>query len=77
MTELIKNYIKSCKLVEKRISELTDLRSSLLKNGNSSRADELNLDRRIRILYEEHGELKAIISHLISYNRRLERYVEM
>ena len=77
MTELIKNYIKSCKLVEKRISELTDLRSSLLKNGNSSRADELNLDRRIRVLYEEHGELKAIIAHLTSYNRRLERHVEM
>ena len=77
MTDLINNYTQSCEMVEKRISELTDLRSSLLKNGDSARADELNLDRRIRVLYEEHGELKAIIAHLTSYNRRLERHVEM
>lgn len=72
MTELIKNYTTSCDMVRQRINELTALRSSLLKNGEQARVEELALDRRIRMLYEEHGELQEIISHLTSYNRRLE-----
>lgn len=77
MNDLINNYTHSCELVEKRISELSELRNRLVKSGDSARAKELDLDRRIRVLYEEHGELKAIIAHLTSYNRRLKHYVEM
>lgn len=76
MTDLINNYTQSCNLVEQRISELSKLRNDLLKCGDSVSAQELDLDRRIKILYVEHGELKAVISHLISYNRRSERYVK-
>lgn len=76
MTELINNYTKSCLLVKQRISELTALRYSLIERGDELRVQELDLDRRIRLLYEEHSELTEIIAHLSSYKRRREGDVE-
>lgn len=77
MTQLIKNYINSRNLVKQRITELSELRNALVKRGDTLRAEELDLDRRIRLLYEEHGEMQAIISHLTSYNRRRESVEKM
>lgn len=77
MTQLIKNYTNSRDLVKQRITELSELRLSLVKRGNIHRVAELDLDRRIRMLYEEHGEMQEIISHLTSYNRRRESFGKM
>ena len=76
MTDIIHNYTYSCELVKQRITELSALRRSLLKRGDSIRARELDLDRRIRILYQEQGELTEIIAHLTSYQRRREDSAE-
>ena len=70
MTDLIKNYTYSRSLVRKRIDELLAMRHSLLERGDSLRAEQLDLDRRIRLLYTEHLELTEIISHLTSCQRR-------
>lgn len=59
---------------KQRITELSKLRRTLLKRGDIRRVAELDLDRRIQLLYEEHGEMQAIISHLTSYNRRRESF---
>ncbi|MGN0616883.1 hypothetical protein [Ruminococcus flavefaciens] len=77
MTQLIKNYTNSRDLVKQRITELSELRLSLVKRGDIRRVAELDLDRRIRMLYEEHGEMQEIISHLTSYNRRRESFGKM
>ena len=47
------------------------------ERGDIRRVAELDLDRRIRMLYEEHGEMQEIISHLTSYNRRRESFDKM
>ncbi len=77
MTQLIKNYTNSRDLVKQRITELSELRLGLVKKGDIRRVAELDLDRRIRMLYEEHGEMQEIISHLTSYNRRRESFGKM
>ncbi|MCR5602025.1 MAG: hypothetical protein K6G33_14960 [Ruminococcus sp.] len=73
MTELINNYTHSFELVKQRIAELHKMRTHLVKNGGES-CEVNDLDRRIRLLYTEYEELKAVISHLTSYNRRTEGY---
>ena len=77
MTQLIKNYTNSRDLVKQRITELSELRRALLKRGDNAKVSELDLDRRIQVLYEEHGEMQAIISHLTSFNRRRESFGKM
>jgi hypothetical protein len=77
MTQLIKNYTNSRNLVKQRITGLSELRRALLKRGDNAKVSELDLDRRIQVLYEEHGEMQAIISHLTSYNRRRESFGKM
>lgn len=76
MTDIIYNYTHSCELVKQRINELLALRHKLLEGGDPLRAKELDLDRRIRILYQEQNELTEIIAHLTSYRRRLEERAE-
>lgn len=71
MNVLISGYVQSCELVKKRIAELTAQRRAFVKNGEQALADELLLDRRIRLLYEEYGEMQDIIKHLVSYSRRV------
>ena len=76
MTDLIKNYTYSRSIVRKRINELLALRHSLIERGDSLRAEQLDLDRRIRLLYTEHLELSEIIADLTSYQRRREESVK-
>lgn len=71
MTELIYGYVYSCKLVKERIAELTAERRALVKRGERAAAEELLLDRRIRLLYEEYEQMQEIIAHLDSYSRRV------
>lgn len=76
MTDLIKNYTYSRSLVRKRINELLALRHLLLERGDSLRTKQLDLDRRIRLLYTENLELTEIIAHLTSCQRRRDESVE-
>lgn len=71
MTNLISGYINSCYMVKKRIAELSDQRRDLVKTGKQAVVDELLLDRRIRLLYEEYEQMQEIISHLDSYSRKV------
>ena len=71
MKNLISGYICSSKLVKERIAELSDQRKTLVRGGQQALADELLLDRRIRLLYEEYEQMQEIIAHLDSYSRRV------
>ena len=76
MTQLIKNYTHSCFMVKQRISELTEMRNILIERGDELKVRELDLDRRIHLLYIEHGEMQEVISHLTAYKRRREGFVK-
>ena len=71
MKELIRSYETSCEMAMARINELTALRSALRKKGCESRINELALDRRIKLLYDENLQMKEIIRILDSYTRRI------
>jgi hypothetical protein len=73
MDRMIKGYIDSCIRVKNRINELTELRNSLKKLGDTFRIEELDLDRRIKLLYCEHEQMQEIISGLTAYMRRREK----
>ena len=72
MHQLIENYQKSCDTVKKRINELRNLEKSLQEKGDEFRISELDLTRRINLLYCEHREMEEIIEHLELYIRRVE-----
>ena len=76
MTKLINDYTNSCFKVKQRISELTVMRNTLMKRGDKLKVKELDLDRRIHLLYVEHGEMQAVIAHLTAYKRRREGFGE-
>jgi hypothetical protein len=76
MTQLIKNYTNSCFMVKQRISELTAMRNGLMERGDELKVRELDLDRRIHLLYVECEELQEIITHLTAYKRRREGIVK-
>ena len=61
MRQMIKDYEKSCELAKQR-------RNALI--------DELDLERRIRLLYTEHSQMKEIVLYLTSYVRRVEQRAE-
>lgn len=73
---LIKGYTDSCTLVKARIDELTGLRNSLKQLGDTSRIEELDLDRRIKLLYNEYEQMQEIISDLSAYMRRREKIAD-
>lgn len=64
MQKLIEGYVKSCEMAELRILQLTDQKKSLKKSGRADLIDELDLDRRIRLLYVEYTQMQEIIAHL-------------
>lgn len=70
MENLINGYITGSKLAEKRIGELTALRNTLRKNGETAKIQELGLDRRIELLYTEKYQMMEIIRHLSSFRRK-------
>ena len=76
MTELINNYTRSCFLVKQRITELTAMKNGLMKSGNELKVKELDLDRRIHLLYVEQAEMQEVIAHLSSYKRGQANSVE-
>ena len=76
MRKLIQSYIDSCALVRTRIHELSDIRERKRKLGCLTRAEEHDLDKRIKLLYAEHGQMSDVIDHLTSYLRAVEQRVD-
>ena len=79
MEKMIQGYKTSCELVKKRVRELRAQRKFLLETGKNSAIEELDLERRIKLLYTEYEEMKEIINHLESYEKwiaRGERYCQ-
>lgn len=70
MQTMIQGYRTSCELVKKRVRELREQRKALLETGGNSIVAELDLERRIRLLYTEYEEMQEIINHLESYVKR-------
>lgn len=73
MKQLIKNYTDSCTLVKNRIAELTAMKNEMKKRGDIAGIARLDLERRIRLLYCEHGEMMNIVYRLSDYSRRVEQ----
>lgn len=73
MYALIKDYRKSCGLIRKRIKLLTEQKNSLVRSGKPDIVNELDIERRIRLLYVENAELEEIIEHLEKYAWRVEK----
>ncbi|MBR0141753.1 MAG: hypothetical protein IJM19_05860 [Ruminococcus sp.] len=71
MTDMIRNYRKSCTAVKKRIAELREIEKLLKNQGDEVKIAELDLTRRINLLYCEHREMEEIIQHLELYQRRV------
>ena len=71
MTDMIRNYQKSCTAVKKRIAELREIEKLLKNQGDEVKIAELDLTRRINLLYCEHREMEEIIQHLELYQRRV------
>jgi hypothetical protein len=73
MENMINGYVESCVLVKARIGELTRQRDILKKQGDICAIGELDLDRRIKLLYCEYGEMQEVISTLAAAVRRREK----
>lgn len=73
MKELIRNYKVSCDMAKERIGELLVQRKYLRSKNNNEAIEELDLNRRIRLLYTEYTDMKEIIENLESYDRAVSR----
>lgn len=73
MKKLIQSYTDSCALVRQRIRELNDIKTRKRAQGCLTCTEEHDLDRRIRLLYTEHGQMSDVIDHLTSYLRAVEK----
>lgn len=73
MQKMINGYMRSCDMVKARIAELTQLKNKLKKQGRNETIDELDLERRIRLLYVENSQMEEIIDSLTSCMRRIEQ----
>lgn len=73
MKQMINGYKQSCVMVKGRILELTQQRNELRNQGETEKIEELDLERRIRLLYSEHSQMQEIILHLTAYMRRVEQ----
>lgn len=69
MNKLINNYKVSCEMVKVRIGELLVQRRYLRNNGDFMAIEQLDLNRRIRLLYTEYTDMNEVIAHLESRNR--------
>ncbi|MDO4862570.1 MAG: hypothetical protein Q4A05_00265 [Ruminococcus sp.] len=76
MDNMINGYVESCTLVKARITELTQQRSLLRQQGDTCSIKELDLDRRIKLLYCEYGQMQEVLFALRSYARRREQSAE-
>ncbi|MBO5343079.1 MAG: hypothetical protein J6A57_01335 [Ruminococcus sp.] len=73
MKELIRNYKVSCDMAKERLGELLVQRKYLRSKNNNEAIEELDLNRRIRLLYTEYTDMKEIIENLESYDRAVSR----
>lgn len=71
MTSLISAYKKSGSMVKHRIGELLAQRNELKASGKQNDIEELDLDRRIRLLYVEYRQTREIVNHLTQYQMRV------
>ena len=76
MEKMISGYVESCSRVKFRIEELTRQRNSLKAQGDICAIEELDLDRRIKLLYCEYGQMQEVLFALRSYTRRREQSAE-
>lgn len=67
MKKMIAEYAKSCELAMNRIKELKYQKKQLEEKNQFWEIDQLNLERRIRVLYEEYAHMNEIIHHLTCY----------
>lgn len=73
MRTLINGYKTSCTMAKKRIGELLVQRRLLRSQGKSDTIKDLDLDRRIRLLYTEYTEMREIIVHLTLLSKALNK----
>lgn len=64
METMINNYKVSCEMAKERISELLVQRRFLRSKGDTAAIRDLDLNRRIQLLYREYTDMKEIINHL-------------
>ncbi|MBR5512747.1 MAG: hypothetical protein IKV85_02020 [Ruminococcus sp.] len=69
MKELIRNYKISCDMAKDRIGELLLQRNTLRRKNDENTIKELNLNRRIQLLYTEYTDMKEIIDTLEKHER--------
>ncbi len=69
MDKLIKNYKVSCEMAKERIGELLVQRRYLRDKGDTKAIEQLDLNRRIRLLYTEYSDMNEIITHLERHSR--------
>ncbi len=69
MKNMIKDYKVSCKMVSERIGELRFQRKTLRREKNEAEIEQLNLERRIRLLHMEYKQAQRVIRELESYER--------
>ena len=62
--------------MKSRIDELTRQKDYLKQQGDICTIEELDLDRRIRLLYCEYGQMQEVLFALRSYSRRREQSAE-
>ncbi|MCR5706919.1 MAG: hypothetical protein K6G82_01435 [Ruminococcus sp.] len=73
MENMINGYVESCAKVRSRIAELTQQRNFLKQQGDMDKIEELDLERRIKLLYSEYGQMQEVLFALRSYARRREQ----
>ena len=60
-------------MAKERLGELLVQRKYLRSKNNNEAIEELDLNRRIRLLYTEYTDMKEIIENLESYDRAVSR----
>lgn len=73
MYKLIKEYRKSSNLIKKRIKLLTEQKNNFVKSKKSDIINEMNIEKRLKLLYVENEETEKIIEHLENYIRSVEK----
>lgn len=69
MNKLINDYKVSCEMAKERICELLSQRKYLRKKGDIKAIEQLNLNRRIQLLYAEYSDMAEIIVNLENRNK--------
>ncbi len=73
MKELIKNYKVSCDMAMERIGELRSQRNTLRRKNDENTIKQLDLNRRIQLLYTEYADMREIIDKLEKHERAVHK----